>query len=117
MVGPLADTVHSYLTGTGDGRLLSMYSQGGEVGLVELDVETAAPLARQPIHGLPNSQGPFVFWGGAVWVFEMARYEPDELRTDVYRVDLETGDAEMVTSVDWIVTAAAVSTCAPVDLI
>jgi hypothetical protein len=102
LVGPLEHTLHSYLAGTGDGRLLTMYSDETGRGILELDPATAAPLGRQPVEGLPNSQGSFVFWGGAAWVFWVARYDPDELRTDVYRVDLDTSVAELVTSVDLI---------------
>jgi hypothetical protein len=114
-VGHLEDTYHSYLTSTGDGRLFTLSKAPGW-NLREIDTATAGIVSEHPITGLPNSQGPLVFWGGALWVFMMKVYDPQALQTDVYRVDMSTWEATKVTSVDFIVTAATVSTCAPVDV-
>lgn len=112
-VGPLNDTAHSFLTGAGDGRLFSLY-RIGEMGLREIDPATASTVSDQPITGLNSSQGPFVFWGGAIWAFWMKTYEAWQLETDVYRIDMTTWTAVKVATVDFIVTAATVSTCAPI---
>lgn len=111
-VGPLADTYHSFLTSTGEGKLFTLF-RNPDNGLRELDPATGASISDQPITGLNSSQGPFVFWGGELWAFWMKTYDPQLLETDVYKIDPTTMQAEKMMTVNFAVTAATVSTCAP----
>jgi hypothetical protein len=113
LVGPLTATAHSFLTSTGDGRLFTLYKGSTGWGVRELDPKTGASLADHPVTGLSTSQGPFIFWGGTLYAFFNKTYDPQSLVTDVYRINLQTWTAGVVASGNFFVSAAAVSTCAP----
>lgn len=113
-VGPLSGTAHSFLTATGDGRLYTLYQAGNPVwGIRQLDPATGKTISEQPVTGLTSSQGPFVFWGGSLYAFWNKVYSPQSLLTEVYKIDLKTWTATVIASGSFVVTAAAVSTCAP----
>ena len=115
LVGPLANTAHSFLTATGDGRLFTLYQAGSPPwGIRQLDPKTGSSLFDQPVTGLTSSQGPFVFWGGSLWAFWNKVYSPQSLVTDVYKIDMNTWTATVVASGNFVVTAAAISSCAPI---
>ena len=116
-VGPLEATLHSYLASSGDGRLFTLYQGPTSVGVRELDPATGSAKSEQPIASAQKNQpwGPFAFWGGDLWVFQLAIYSSTELRTDVFRLDGSTWTASQVMSLDFVVTAASSSTCAPIE--
>jgi hypothetical protein len=115
-VGPLPGTAHAFLTSTGDGRLYTIARATGQNAIRELDPATGGTISEHEINPLNSSQGPFVFWGGSMWAFWMKTYEPNLLETDVYKIDMSSWQAVKVTSVNFIVTAASVSTCAPLEI-
>lgn len=117
-ISPLEGTLHSYLASSGDGHLYTLYQGSEGRGVRELDPATGAPTVDQLVTSDHpwGPWGPFAFWGGDLWVFQLGTYAADELTTNVFRIDGQTWEATQVATLDFVVTAASSSTCAPIEM-
>jgi hypothetical protein len=98
------------LTGTGDARLFGAF-EGNPFIIAEIDKMHGHILSMMPTQvQVDATQYNFAFstFGGDFWLFV-----GPGTSTDVYQVDMASGNATKKTSTDKVVVGAGVSTCAP----
>jgi hypothetical protein len=100
------------LTGTGEGKLFGAF-EGNPYVVAEIDKTSAAIVsqAKQDAinYSASSSNFAFAFWGGDFWIF----VGPGGA-TDVFQYDPVAGQTSKVSSVDFEIVGAGVSTCAPI---
>jgi hypothetical protein len=100
------------LTGTGDARLFGAF-EGSPYDVAQIDKTSAAILSeamQSTINYPPDSSNfAFAFWGGDFWLF----VGPGS-STDVFHYQVATQVTTKVSTVDFEIVGAGVSTCAPI---
>jgi len=125
-IGPIkaaSSSGYHSLTGTGDGRLFDFVvpvgtAQQGEQQIVQLDPTNASVLSRFTLPSeLGTIQNPTAFWGGKIYIFYQvfATQLSVDSTTSIAQYDPATNafEAEFMSGITQDITAAAVSSCAP----
>lgn len=107
---PAGGAINGELTGTGDGRLFAFYALRSGSAIVQIDKQTARPVAETPLPDVvQGNQWGFGFWGGDFYMFTGQRGQG----SDVGRFRPSDGTVTVVARLSEDIVGAGVSTCAP----
>jgi hypothetical protein len=110
-IGPSNPVTAGELTGTGNGRLFTLYFTGAGSFIGQLDTTTGqvTQVVQVPGIDLATLAFAFAFWGGDFYLFTA----PNGGTTTVTRYRPSDGSFTTVASLADIIVGAGVSTCAP----